>query len=374
MKGLTRYMLRQTLLVMLSVCLVFSSAVWLVQALRLIDLIVNRGLSIGVFLHLAILIMPRFIDVVLPIAVFVAAQFIYNKLIAESEMVVMRAAGVSPMSLAAPALITGVIGMIILYSLSLYLLPASNRAFKDLQFEIRNRFASVLIQDGIFNTLTDKLMVYVQGRDDNGDLTSILIYDNRTPDKPVTIFAERGAIANASDGPRLLLVNGTRQQRDESNGHLSVLTFKQYTLELSNLTGAPGTRDRQVDERYTGNLLANLGPDQDPDWRRAVMVELNMRIAEPISALTLAALSVACLLTGEFNRRGQTRRVLLAVGLAFMVEVFDVALKDLAARAWFAIPLLYANLLIPLAISLWMLWRESAPPWRRRVFAAQPAE
>ncbi len=89
-------MLRQTLLVMLSVCLVFSSAVWLVQALRLIDLIVNRGLSIGVFLHLAILIMPRFIDVVLPIAVFVAAQFVYNKLIAESEMVVMRAAGRQP--------------------------------------------------------------------------------------------------------------------------------------------------------------------------------------------------------------------------------------------------------------------------------------
>jgi lipopolysaccharide export system permease protein len=374
MKGLTRYMLRQTLLVMLSVCLVFSSAVWLVQALRLIDLIVNRGLSIGVFLHLAILIMPRFIDVVLPIAVFVAAQFVYNKLISESEMVVMRAAGVSPMSLAAPALITGVIGTIILYSLSLYLLPASNRAFKDLQFEIRNRFASVLIQDGVFNTLTDKLMVYVQGRDDNGDLTSILIYDNRTPDKPVTVFAERGAIANAADGPRLLLLNGTRQQRDEANGHLSVLTFKQYTLELSNLTGAPGTRDRQVDERYTGDLFDNLGPDQDADWRRAVMVELNMRFAGPLSALTLAAISVACLLTGEFNRRGQTRRVLLAVGLAFVVEVVDVALKDLAARAWFAIPLVYANLMIPLVIALWMLWRESAPPWRRRIFAAQPAE
>jgi lipopolysaccharide export system permease protein len=374
MKGLTRYMLRQTLLVMLSVCLVFSSAVWLVQALRLIDLIVNRGLSVGVFLHLAILIMPRFIDVVLPIAVFVAAQFVYNRLISESELVVMRAAGVSPLALAAPAMITGIIGMIVLYSLSLYLLPASNRAFKDLQFEIRNRFASVLIQDGIFNTLTDKLMVYVQGRDDNGDLTSILIYDNRTAGKPVTVFAERGAIANTPEGPRLLLLNGTRQQRDESNGHLSVLTFQQYTLELSNLTGAPGTRDRQVDERYTGDLFRNLGPEQDPEWRRAVMVELNMRLAEPLAALTLAAISVACLLTGEFNRRGQTKRVLLAVGLAFAVEVIDVALKDFSARAWFAIPLLYANLLIPLLISLWLLWHESAPPWRRRTLMAQPAE
>jgi lipopolysaccharide export system permease protein len=83
---------------------------------------------------------------------------------------------------------------------------------------------------------------------------------------------------------------------------------------------------------------------------------------------------VACLLTGEFNRRGQTRRVLLAVGLAFVVEVIDVALKDLAARAWFAIPLVYANLLIPMLLALWMLSRESAPPWRRRALAAQPAE
>jgi lipopolysaccharide export system permease protein len=103
-----------------------------------------------------------------------------------------------------------------------------------------------------------------------------------------------------------------------------------------------------------------------------VMIELNMRIAGPLSALTMAALSVACLLTGEFNRRGQTKRILLAVGLAFMVEVVDVALKDLSVRAGITLPLLYANLLMPLLISLWMLWRESAPP-RRRIMA-QPAE
>ncbi|HLI20376.1 MAG TPA: LptF/LptG family permease, partial [Stellaceae bacterium] len=315
----------------------------------------------------------RFIDVVLPIAVFVAVIFIYNKLIAESEMVVMRAAGVSPMSLAAPALVTGLIATVLLYAMSLYLLPAANRAFKDLQFEIRNRFASVLIQDGVFNTLSDKLMVYVQSRDDNGDLESILIYDERQPDKPVTVFAQRGAVANTPEGPRLLLVDGTRQQRDVTNGHLNVLTFKQYTLELDNLTGAPGTRDREVDERYTGELLRDLGPDQEPDWRRAVLLELNMRLAGPLAALTMAALPVACLLTGEFNRRGQSRRILLGVGFAFVVEVVDIALKNLAARSGIAIPLLYANLIIPLMISLWLLWRESAPRPRRQL-APAPAE
>lgn len=373
MRGLTRYMLRQTLLVMVSVCLVFSSAVWLVQALRLIDLIVNRGLSVGVFLHLAILIMPRFVDVVLPIAVFVAVLFVYNKLIAESELVVMRAAGVSPMALAKPALVTGAAAMVLLYAMSLYFLPAANRAFKDLQFEIRNRFASVLIQDGVFNTLSDKLMVYVQSREDNGELRSILIYDERQPGKPVTVFAERGAIANTPDGPRLLLVDGTRQQRDLSNGHLSVLSFEKYTLELDTLSGAPGTRDREVDERYTGELIHDLGPNQESDWRRAVLVELNMRFAGPLAALTMAALPVACLLTGEFNRRGQARRILLAVLLAFAVEIADIALKNLSARSIGAIPLIYANLALPLLVSLFLLWRESAPQWRRHA-APLPAE
>lgn len=373
MSGLTRYMFRQALLVMLSVCLVFSFAVWLVQALRLIDLIVNRGLSIGMFLHLAVLILPRFIDVVLPIAVFVAVLFIYNKLTAESELVVMRAAGLSPAALARPALLTGVAGTVLLYALTLFFLPAANRSFKDLQFEIRNRFASVLIQDGVFNTISDRLMIYVKSRDESGDLLSILIYDRRQPDKPVTVFAERGAIANTPDGPRLLMVNGTRQQRDISNGHLSVLSFDKYTLELSELNDVPGVRDRQVDERYTGELIFAMGADEEPAWRRAVLVELNMRLAGPLAALSMAALPVACLLTGQFNRRGQARRVLLAVLIALLFEIVDIGLKNLATRSSIALPLVYANLLIPLLASLWLLWRDGAPRLRRR-FNTQPAE
>ncbi len=179
--------------------------------------------------------------------------------------------------------------------------------------------------------------------------------------------------ADYRSGPRLLLVDGTRQQRDDSNGHLSVLTFKKYTLELANLAGAPGTRDRQVDERYTGDLINGMGPDQDPDWRRAVMVELNTRLAGPLLALTMAALPVACLLTGEFNRRGQARRILLGIGLAFAVEVVDIALKNLSARSGLAIPLIYVNLLLPLLASLWLLWHESGSSLLRRI-AAQPAE
>src|SRR5690242_19661463 len=100
MRRLTRYVLRQSLGVALFVTAALSAAIWLAQSLRLIDLIVNRGLTLDVFLYLALLILPRFLDIVLPIGVFIAILFTYNKLLAESEIVVMRAAGMSQLGLA----------------------------------------------------------------------------------------------------------------------------------------------------------------------------------------------------------------------------------------------------------------------------------
>ena len=235
MDRLTRYVLRQSLMVALSVAVVFSAAVWLLQSLRLIDLIVNRGLSVSLFLYLAVLILPRFIDVVLPIAVFTAVLFVYCKLIAESELVVMRASGMSQWALAKPALMVGLAGTVTLYALSFYFLPTANRAFRDLEFQIRNKYASVLIQEGVFNTLSDTLMIYIKGRDTNGDLTSLLIQDSNDRNKPVTIFAERGAIVDTSEGPHIVLDNGIRQQYELETGKLSSLSFEKYTLDLSGI-------------------------------------------------------------------------------------------------------------------------------------------
>ncbi len=359
MDGLTRYVLRQTLVLTAFMTVSLAIAVWLVQSLRLIDLIVNRGLSVGLFLYLALLILPRLVEVVLPIAVFVGVLFIYNKLTTESELLVMRAAGMSETGLARPAILAGLIATVALFSLSLEIVPASNRAFKDLQFQIRNRFASVLIQDGIFNTLSDRLMVYDMGRNDAGDLMGLVIYDQRDQAKPVTIFAERGAFADTPEGPRLLLVNGTRQQRDDGNGHVSTLSFERYTLDLAGLADTAATRERQPDERHTLELLFPGRRPAGDGSERAFFIELNMRVEGPLTALVMAVLPILCLLPGEFNRRGQNRRVFLAISLAFLFEVIDIGLKNLSGRADIAIPLLYINVAVPLAVALRMMWRDS---------------
>src|ERR1700686_3387766 len=159
------------------------------------------------FLYLALLILPRFFDIVLPIGAFIAVLFIFNRLASESELVVMRSAGLGPLALARPVLMLAGIAFLVLLTLSAYFLPASNREFKDLQFEIRNRFVSALLQEGTFTTISDKLTIYIGGRNERGEVIGLLINDDRDPQQPATILAERGAFADAdsAQGSRIIM-------------------------------------------------------------------------------------------------------------------------------------------------------------------------
>lgn len=351
---LDRYILRQSLSMMVFVTAALSAAVWLAQSLRLVDLIVNRGLSIEMFLYLALLILPRFLDVVLPIGAFIAVLFVFNRLTAESELVVMRAAGIGPVALARPVLALAGIAFAILMSFSLYFLPAGNRAFKDLQFAIRNRFVSALLQEGTFTTISDKLTIYIEGRDARGQVTGLLINDDRNPQQPVTLMAERGAFVDDGQGSRIIMVNGSRQRYDRATGKLSVLTFDRYTLDFSLLQGAPEARWREAEERFLPELLVPP-PRLDAATRASFLVEGNQRLVVPLSALSFVMIPLVCLLPGQFNRRGQLRRVLLAVALGLLFQASDLAVKNLASRHPAAIPLMYLSDLLPFGLGFGIL-------------------
>ncbi|MBV8778639.1 MAG: LPS export ABC transporter permease LptF [Alphaproteobacteria bacterium] len=352
--GLNRYILRQCLSVMLFVTGALTAAVWLAQSLRLVDLIVNRGLSAEMFLYLALLIMPRFLEIVLPIGAFIAVLFVFNRLTTESELVVMRAAGVSPLSLAKPVLELAAIAFAMLMVLSLYLLPAANREFKDLLFEIRNRFVSSLLQEGSFTTISEKLTIYIGNRNDRGEVIGLLIDDERDRRRPVTILAQRGAFADTGGATRIIMVNGNRQQYDRETGKLSVLTFDRYVLDLGMLRDPPEGRVPEAQERFLGELLF---PSEgiDEGTREAFLVEANERFTVPLCAFSFAILPLACLLPGEFNRRGQLKRVLLAVGAALAFETADLAVKNLEGRYPAAVPLSYLVALLPFALALGVL-------------------
>jgi lipopolysaccharide export system permease protein len=230
----------------------------------------------------------------------------------------------------------------------------ANQAFRDLQFEIRNRFVSSLVQEGTFTTISDKLTIYIRNRDANGDVLGLLINDNRDPQRPVTILAERAAFADSPTGPRIIMVNGNRQQFDPKTRKLSILTFTRYTLDLDALQDAPAAQLRLAQERFLPDLF--FPPkDLDPFIRHTFIMEAHQRLLIPLSAFSFALIPLACLLPGQFNRRGQLKRGILTLIAAFVFQTAALGVNDLANRFAPMIPLMYVVDLLPFAIGIAIL-------------------
>jgi len=265
------------------------------------------------------------------------------------------------------------VACLVLTSLSVYFLPASNRAFKDLQFEIRSRFVSSLIQEGTFTTISDKLTIYIRSRGEQDEVVGLLINDSRNPQRQITIVAERGAFVDSPSGSRIVMVNGNRQQFDADTRKLSLLTFDSYTLDLSTLHDAPSVRFREAQERFLDELFSPP-TDADESLRRSFLVEAHQRILVPISAFSFSLIPLACLLPGELNRRGHVKRVLLAIAISFLFELLDLGINNVATRHARAIPLMYVADLLPIILGFGILFHGAIRfSFRRPMRIAQAA-
>lgn len=363
MKGYSRYIFRQLLVALLFVGFCLTCAIWLTQSLRYIELIVKHGISLGTFLHLTMLLLPSFLAIVLPIALFTSILFTYNKLWMDRELVALRAAGVSQLALAVPAFVTAGLVTAAGFALNLYFMPTAYRTFKDLEFAIKNDFSAILLQEGKFNTIGQGLTVYVRQRQSDGELLGILVHDMRNAQKPTTYIAERGALVQTSAGPRVVLVNGNRQQVDRADGHLSLLYFDKYSVDLNWLSKDIEEHWRGPQERFLGELLhPNMNDKNDAYYYGQLIVEAHRRLISPFYALAFALIGLAALLSGDFSRRGQAKRILAAVLCLVVLQSSAIGIQNLAGKNLYLLPLLYFNCLGPLAAAFLYLLR---PPRRR---------
>jgi len=363
MKGLNRYILRQLAAPTIFLTLALTGVVWLTQSLRFVDMIVNRGLSAGEFLYITFLLMPGILVLILPIALFCAILYAYHRLSNDSEIVVMRAAGLSQRSLAVPAVIMACIVAVMTYSLTLYFTPLGFRTFKDRQFTVRSSFASVLIQEGVFNELMEGITVYVRSRGSSGELLGILVHDNRDKKEPVTVMAERGLLVDTSDGPRFIMENGNRQVVGQETRQLSLLYFDKYALDLGLIAESPKERWREAGERYLGELLdPNAGEDNERNVDR-FLAEAHKRLSTPLHAIVFALIAMAGMLSGDFNRRSEWRRIAVVSVLALAFEIISLALVPLVGKTPSLAPLIYLNVIVACAISVWWMGRKR---FRRR--------
>lgn len=351
MRTANRYIEIQLATALIVIAFSLTAIIWLTQALRFIDFIVNKGVSTITFLQMTGLLIPSLLFVILPFAVFVSVLFIYHRLNLDSELVVLRSAGQSRWQMARPVLMVAGGAAIFAYFIALFLMPVTNNKFKDMQTFLRDNYASLLLQEEVFNTPMKGLTVFVRKRHANGTLEGILVHDNRDEEHPVTMMAQKGHIKQTPSGPRFLLYNGNRQELQ--SGRFSFLKFEEYMVDLNFYTADASKRTRKPDEYFLTELFSEA--KSNPERRAELLAEAHHRITWPLYTLIMGLFAYGSLMRGEFNRRGMAKRLTLTTISAIVMVAMALAMRSIINKHSELIPLLYLNIAFWIGVVIWQL-------------------
>ncbi len=237
--------------------------VWIIQALRQLDVITTKGQSVIAYLMLTTLAIPMLVLAVIPIGLLLATVFTVNSLNTNSELVVINSSGASNWVLSKPLLMLALICSLVTGLVGHYVTPRSLFNLRLYSTQMRADLVSALIKDGQFTPIEDGLMFHIDRREAGGVLSGILISDEREPDRSIILSAAKGFVSRRGDDAFLLLKDGEIQQRNADRRGLTIIHFESYVFDLATFARKTDIGTLRPKERTTLQLLY---PDPDDPY------------------------------------------------------------------------------------------------------------
>ena len=353
MKIIDKYTLKQIIIGFVLVLTSMTVLVWLTQSLRMIDMIVTKGVSIGVFLELTILVLPNFLQVLSPLALFAVTLFTLIRMQSDKELMVMQAVGMSPKDIMRPVFKMAAVLTVFGYLFSVFIIPMSNTELREMKWKIRNDLSHLLLQEGQFNSVGNGLTLYVKERAPDGTVKGILAYDAKDPKQVSILSANYGIVFQEPDGIRVEFHDGSRQEYQPGTDQFSILKFEKYTMSFAD-KGKNGTRTSDVRELSLQELLMKSKVDvggRAPLWRKH-KVEFVKRLVQPLYNITFMFLVMFGILSGHYNRRGQSGRIYATVGAALLIQSCALMFENMAGNNLFWLIFVILNVFSPLLFLL----------------------
>lgn len=361
-----RYIVRQLAGPFIFFLCIFGGILWLNQALKIVDVVVENGQPGMVFVELSLYLLPRVIEGVIPVAAFAAALFLTNRLYAESEYAALTAAGQSPVQFARPFMIFGIISFILASTLAHFITPISNNAFYQRQHEIRQEYLSQLIKVGEFINPKKGVTFYFGSLSDDGLLVDILIKETRKNGTQAIHTAPTGRLVDSPDDAKLVLIDGTLQQFDKDTRLLNVIQFDSFSYDLSQFAKNLGPRAIGVNATITPKLPWFIAGAPTVDQPNAI--EAQSRLVKSLFSLLMPLLGAAVLFSGSFSRAGFYYRIIFAIALLLGLNTLRGSTENFVVNSPSLSFVLYTPAILSLAIII-LLVLISVKGWNSQAIA-----
>ena len=332
------------------------------RLLKLSDMVVNHGVSLGEVMRIIGYIMPAFLELTFPMAVLLGVLMGFGRMSSDQEMIAARACGVSLYRLAIPVL--GVALMV--YAISSYfafsLRPWANSNLRQKLYELSQTRTSAGLKEKIFNSNFPGLVVYIdQMSDADSSLNGVLISDARDPHQQNTIVAKHGILIPDPHGTSITLrlfdgsVFGVEAKSDATH----VTSFKTYDLSV-NPEESLGVSDQDPGEMTYPQLRATIAAAKASGKRNYdAETELAGKFTVPFATMLFALLGVSLGLKPA--RGGHSERFGVSVALFFLYYSLMRVGETLAQRGKLNA---FAAMSLPdivfTVLAIWLFWRAAS--------------
>ena len=95
----------------------------------------------------------------------------------------------------------------------------------------------------------------------------------------------------------------------------------------------------------------------DTFYSKQLIAEGHRRLTSPLYILVFTIVAMAAMLSGNFSRRGNTSRVLVAIAAIFVLQLASLGLFNMSRQSLSLVPLLYALPLASILVGLTIIIR-----------------
>ena len=348
----------------------FTAIVWTVQAVNFLDLIVEDGHAISLYLNYSLLNVPKILTKFIPLSFLLALLFTISKLESENELLILWTSGLNKIKVINFFIKVSILVTFMQFILAGFINPNILNHSRSLIRDSNLDFLSSMVKTNQFNDAVEGLTIFVGKKNSSGVMENIFIRDdseilsnleNSKNSNNLTIFAKKGRMSNKNTNS-IILEEGIIHSEDKSK-KINAIKFKKTELVFDKLK-TKSTTYPKIQETGSTILfrcyfdqiskvdLLNCPRDKS---RIEVLSELNRRFGMPLY-IPLVSLLISFLLLSRREKKFQGLYKYFYFGLAFFALIMAEILvrysgKDLVYTLIYylvpisLIPLVYIELI-----------------------------
>src|SRR5919197_630315 len=292
--------------------LAFTFVLLIARILKLVELVVTRGVPLLQIGKLFSLILPTFRELAIPMAFLLAILLGLGRLSSEQELLAMKASGISPTQILWPVGAISLAVAITTLFLTTFARPAANLALKKELYNIAKSRVGTALKEKVFNDDFPKILIYVEEVIPPGNtVQGVLIVDKREPGRESIILGKVAFITteDETNALGLRLFDGSIYETQKNSPGFSQTRFNiyDYKLDLDDLIAPVKRKEAGPKEMSLRHLTRTIQEKQNRGANAtAELMEFHQRISFGFAPIVFCLLGVSLTLLPRSSRANRS--------------------------------------------------------------------